>query len=352
MLAFETAIRLIIIGQQFLIAAIFLAGRGSRIARVSGALLMLSVAGYLFNTSIELRESLPVLLPFASLLGILVPYALWSFARAIFEVPWPRIWVTAIFGTTAVVAWLVFMAERVVGQFWFNTGFFVEHIAAVIVVLHAIWLAASGRPDDLVERRRRFRVFFIVIVAIDVIAVLTVQLVLVTRTPPGWLSLTNVLVIAALTIGLAILFLRLRRVFFVPGPTDTEAVESDAASLSPADAVLQQKLLAAMDSGAYRETGLTISALASSLDYPEHQLRRLINGHLGFRNFSAFLNSYRIAEARDRLSDTERVRVPVLTTALDLGYGSLGPFNRAFKESTGMTPTEFRQQSVGSADSE
>ena len=110
--------------------------------------------------------------------------------------------------------------------------------------------------------------------------------------------------------------------------------------------------LAAMDDGAYRETGLTISLLASSLDYPEHHLRRLINGHLGFRNFSEFLNSYRITEARDRLSDPDRVRVPVLTTALDLGYGSLGPFNRAFKESAGMTPTEFRQLSLSNADSE
>jgi len=313
---------------------------------------MLSGAGYLFSTSVELRESLPVIFPLVSLLGMTVPYALWSFARAMFEAPWPRRWVTTFFVATWAVTWLVFIAEDFVGQYWFNTAFFVEHIAAIIVVIHAIWLTASGRPDDLVERRRRFRVFFTVIIAIEVFAVLTVQLVLVTRTPPGWLSLTNVLVIAALTIGLAISFLRLRRVFFVPGPTDTETAEPDAASLSPADAVLQQKLLAAMNAGTYRETGLTISSLASSLDYPEHQLRRLINGHLGFRNFSAFLNSYRITEARDHLSDPDRVRVPVLTTALDLGYGSLGPFNRAFKESTGMTPTEFRQQSVSSANSE
>lgn len=37
---------------------------------------------------------------------------------------------------------------------------------------------------------------------------------------------------------------------------------------------------------------------------------------------------------------------PVLTLAMELGYGSLGPFNRAFKERTGLTPTEFRTQSL------
>ena len=82
-----------------------------------------------------------------------------------------------------------------------------------------------------------------------------------------------------------------------------------------------------MDAGLYRRSGLTITALAAELGYPEHQLRRLINQHLGFRNFSFFLNSFRIEEATERLSDPAEARKPVLTIALDLGYGSLGPFN-------------------------
>jgi AraC-like DNA-binding protein len=39
--------------------------------------------------------------------------------------------------------------------------------------------------------------------------------------------------------------------------------------------------------------------------------------------------------------------LPVLTIALDLGFGSIGPFNRAFKDATGMTPTEFRRAHLG-----
>jgi AraC-like DNA-binding protein len=36
--------------------------------------------------------------------------------------------------------------------------------------------------------------------------------------------------------------------------------------------------------------------------------------------------------------------VPVLTIAMDSGFQSLGPFNRAFKADTGLTPTEYRRR--------
>ena len=91
------------------------------------------------------------------------------------------------------------------------------------------------------------------------------------------------------------------------------------------------------------EPGLAIGTLADRLDVPEHRLRALINRRLGHRNFSAFLNTHRIAEAQRRLADPDQVDLPVLTIAMDLGYGSLAPFNRAFREAVGQTPTEFRR---------
>lgn len=80
---------------------------------------------------------------------------------------------------------------------------------------------------------------------------------------------------------------------------------------------------------------------------PEHQLRALINGELGHRNFSAFLNAYRLTEAKRLLADPEQARRQVLQIALDVGFGSIAPFNRAFKEATGRTPTEFRKEKLG-----
>ena len=39
--------------------------------------------------------------------------------------------------------------------------------------------------------------------------------------------------------------------------------------------------------------------------------------------------------------------MPILTIALDAGFGSLGPFNRAFKDAEGMTPSAYRAGAGG-----
>ena len=96
----------------------------------------------------------------------------------------------------------------------------------------------------------------------------------------------------------------------------------------------------------YRQEGLTIAMLAARLDLPEHRLRQVINEGLGHRNFNVFLNRYRIDEAKAALSDVSQRDVPVLTIAMDAGFQSIGPFNRAFKADTGLTPTEFRRDAL------
>ena len=79
---------------------------------------------------------------------------------------------------------------------------------------------------------------------------------------------------------------------------------------------------------------------------PEYRLRQAINEGLGHRNFNAFLNRYRIDEAKAALSDPTQQDVAVLTIAMDAGFQSIGPFNRAFKAESGLTPTEFRRDAL------
>jgi len=336
----ELAIRLVVIGQVMLIAAVFLFSAGERVARFSGALFMLSVAAYLYTSDPGLLGSVALLAPFALLFALIVPYCLWLFARAIFEAPWPRAALMYACGLLIAGVWGIYVFEQALDSIWMQTALVVTRVLALIVVAHVLWLTLRGRPDDLIERRRAMRLFFVGIISLYIAAVLVVELAYGGVLPPGWLQLSNVIIIAIMTLGLAMLMLRINHEFF---ELQAGAPES---KLGAAETVLRDKLLGLMDDGFFRETGLTMPALAGKLRYPEHQLRRLINGHLGYRNFSAFLNNYRIAEAQQQLADPECARMPVLTIALDLGYASLGPFNRAFKDATGMTPTEYRRDNL------
>jgi AraC-like DNA-binding protein len=127
----------------------------------------------------------------------------------------------------------------------------------------------------------------------------------------------------------------------------TQAVETVDTALGSETEVQQLsealKRLMAHDR-VYREENLTINRLAAKLKVPEYRLRRLINQRMGYRNFSAFLNAHRLEQVITDLADSKRGQLPILTLALDAGFQSIGPFNRAFKSQFGMTPTEFRSK--------
>lgn len=97
----------------------------------------------------------------------------------------------------------------------------------------------------------------------------------------------------------------------------------------------------------YREPGLTIASLAKKLKLPEYRLRAFIHKTLGYRNFNAMLHQYRIEDACEELAEREKRNVPVLTIALTVGYQSITPFNNAFREIMGATPSEYRKRKLG-----
>jgi AraC-like DNA-binding protein len=226
-----------------------------------------------------------------------------------------------------------------------------QEVSALLFVLFGVWHALAGRAGDLVEWRRQIRVEFAVGTALYIVLLIVSQ-----RIWPGSLgrppfSLVNAIGLMAFVFLFA--WLRLSLVFNRPlalaSAQDGSAppVEPEPRQAPPAtgqEAVLLEALRKLMEEGrAYREEGLGITSLSQSLGVQEYRLRRLINGQLGHRNFSAFVNGYRLAEVEAALADPGQAEVPILTIALDAGFGSIGPFNRAFKAHTGLTPTEYRR---------
>lgn len=93
----------------------------------------------------------------------------------------------------------------------------------------------------------------------------------------------------------------------------------------------------------YTRPSLKVADLARSLGEAEYKVTQCITGSLGFRNFNQMANHFRVEEAKQRLADPSLIHLPILTIAFDCGFASIGPFNRAFKAQTGLTPMEFRR---------
>jgi AraC-like DNA-binding protein len=229
------------------------------------------------------------------------------------------------------------------------------HAAAMVAfTAAAVWEVLRGWRDDLVEPRRAARRWVALGIGVYAAIALAVELAVQERPVGLLLPALHVAGIGIVALALALLVAR-RSLDAVLGiepraaddPPEGEAVRPEppdplpqAAALPAAASPALQRLQQAMTGErVYRREGPTVASLATHLGVGEAALRAVINQQLGYRNFNDFLHHHRLQEAARRLAGED---LPILGIALDCGYGSIGPFNRAFRQRFGMTPTEYR----------
>ena len=252
------------------------------------------------------------------------------------------------------LSWGLVTAFSFVSCLWLAPGGHVRFsVTAVnLIVLGFIALAImqtiGSWSADLVERRRRVRVF--IVCAAALYGGLNALLQILVGSDVGdVVNTVNTGVLASIVAAIAYAMMRVDGADLFPAAA--EAAPAIAASQPVGADAADQKLIDALmrlmaDERIYRQENISIGVLAGRLKIPEYRLRRLINQKLGYRNFNVFLNNHRIEEAKAALADPAQAEVPVITIAMDSGFQSLGPFNRAFKAVTGVTPTEYRRLKV------
>jgi AraC-like DNA-binding protein len=272
----------------------------------------------------------------------LVPLACWLFSQALFDDGFRlRPWHGAVAALQLGFHHLAFLAARghpIVGPWLGPRGVSIAVALAVAcafaLIADVVYRVVGQASDDLVESRRRLRYVYVRAAGAYIVIAALVNGASAVFGPLAAWPLLDAGGVYGLMLGFSLTQMRLD-----VGRTAPRAL----ADLPPDLAERLQRLMTAEE--AFRTSGLTIGRLAERLGQPEHKVRALINGQLGFRNFSAFLNSYRTGAAADALRDPEQDHLTVAEIAFGLGYQSLGPFNRAFKEARGQTPTEFRRSS-------
>ena len=346
----DIVFRTVAVMAALLLAGILAANGRQRRAAVPGALLCLAVAAFFVTSTPGI---VPLLAAWAwPLTALCVTKAIWFwlFARALFNdgaaIEARHL---AIAGSAAIAgSWqqLVFLPHFRAGSAtaWetaLGVGIDAGLLAFVLLGLHEAWRGLAG---DLVERRRRLRVVFMAATGIYLALTLATQVhnLLLDVSTPVLVMRANMTIIAVAALVAAGLLLRLRAESWID-PSRAPA----AVSLNRLETAVLGKLERMLDvDRVYLEEGLTIGALAGRLGTSEPVLRRVINRGMGHRNFNDFLHTWRIREACEELARPEQARLPVLAIAMKVGYGSIGAFNRAFKARIGMTPTDFRRNTV------
>jgi AraC-like DNA-binding protein len=265
----------------------------------------------------------------------------WLLVRALFRppgarrTPWPLAVVLALVAAGAFL--------RLSGGEASAVSRVVENLSGLVsssLLLLAAVEPLRGWSPSLPRAERVFRAGFVLGYA----ALLAIAVLWVNGAPAGgWAALWNAPIKAACAIlavvgmGFAVWYRGRHPVAEIGRPRRRASAE-DSGDLGA-------RLLRLMgDEAIYTRPNLKVADLARGVGEAEYKVTQSITGPLGFRNFNQMANHFRIEEAKRRLTDPAFDALPILTIAYDCGFGSIGPFNRAFKAQVGVPPNEFRRR--------
>ena len=92
----------------------------------------------------------------------------------------------------------------------------------------------------------------------------------------------------------------------------------------------------------YRQPDLTIYQLAEKTGIKKYHLSQVINENRK-GNFFDFINRYRVAEAKEKLLNTDFQDCSILEIGKLVGFNAKSTFYAAFKKYTHQTPGDFRK---------
>ncbi|PKP07689.1 MAG: hypothetical protein CVU10_09195 [Bacteroidetes bacterium HGW-Bacteroidetes-5] len=103
---------------------------------------------------------------------------------------------------------------------------------------------------------------------------------------------------------------------------------------------INQLLSYMKESKPYLNPEITLGVLSSQMKVSSEYLSRVINTRLNM-NFFDFIAHYRVEEFKHMCKDLSNRNYTIISLAYDCGFNSKAAFNRVFKKTTGVTPSEY-----------
>jgi AraC-like DNA-binding protein len=349
----DIALRSATVALLLVLAASLFRGFGTVLAGRLAAAFALGSAAH--AVSYSLGSTSPVSVGHAPLIALSTGNVVvfWLFTRALFDDAFKlRAWHVLVWAAVAAFSFVNCMWIAPAGNA--RISIIAINLLALGFIALAVIQTVASWSADLVEGRRRVRVFIVSTAALYGGMNAVLQIILPGAAAAEVANTVNSAVLAGVVAAICYAMMRVDGADLFPAAPDAAPVVLVSAQSAATEDANDQKLIDALmrlmgDERIYRHDNITIGTLATKLGIPEYRLRRLINQRLGYRNFNVFLNNHRIEEAKAALSDPTQAKVPVITIAMDAGFQSLGPFNRAFKATTGVTPTEYRRLNAPAA---
>ncbi|MEM9669258.1 MAG: AraC family transcriptional regulator [Pseudomonadota bacterium] len=273
----------------------------------------------------------------------------WLFARALFRRPdayepvWPFVVVALLILTFGIVeltgAWL---GDAGAASGLIRVVLNINGLASSTVLLLVLVEALGRDLRSFSKEERRFRVIsastYALLVAIAGLWVRGAEEgSLAARVGDDIQVVASV--VAVVLAGLALVYREKH-----PLPALTDKTRRKRSAPTGDDVQLGDRILSLMkDRALFTRPDLKVADLARHLSEPDYKVTKSITGALGFSNFNQMINFFRIERAKEMLTDPAFDDQSILSIAMDCGFGSIGPFNRAFKSAVETTPGRYRQ---------
>ncbi|MEM7487435.1 MAG: helix-turn-helix domain-containing protein [Bacteroidota bacterium] len=162
-----------------------------------------------------------------------------------------------------------------------------------------------------------------------------------------WIERPLIYDISCLIFGLqifAVSFYNLKHpeIFKVPYPLKTKNANKKQHKLGEKEVLDIKSLVDEFfeeDKG-YRQVDLSLSILADKINTTNNKLSWVLNNSYG-KNFYELVNQYRIEEFAQKIKDDRHKEYTLVSIAYEVGFKSKSTFNKAFKEITKLTPTQY-----------
>ncbi|CAN5146434.1 AraC family transcriptional regulator [soil metagenome] len=264
----------------------------------------------------------------------------WLLVRALFQPAGARRTAWSLALVLVLVASGAFL--RLAGESPATLPRMIDNLSGLIssaLLLLAMVEPLRGLASEAPAGERRFRLVF----AAGYAALLVIAVVWVNGAPAGGVAAQGKMAIKSTCALLALLGMALA-IWYRHGHPLTEISRGRRRVQTIESGGFAERLQRLMsEETVYTRHSLKVADLARRLGEPDYKVTQCITGPLGFRNFNQMANHFRIEEAKRQLADSAYDHLPILTIAFDCGFGSVGPFNRAFKATTGLTPQQFRR---------